>query len=135
MVALCVCNVTWASTLEGRENMGDISCSDRELRFVWYKCVNHVSLTRESSSPHWLPAVLQFPGDETEDPPANQLLDSAEDKREYSQSRNPVAYDDESNRVIFQNAEADGDRATKMDTGLIDLNVKFHCEASNDPPG
>lgn len=46
-----------------------------------------------------------------------------------------MAYDDESNRVIFQNAEADGDRATKMDTGLIDLNVKFHCEASNDPPG
>ncbi|KAI3461964.1 hypothetical protein Pfo_018627 [Paulownia fortunei] len=82
---------------------------------------------------------VKFPGDKpglTGDP-ATQTLDSAENKREHSQSRKPMVEDDD---VVFPTAELDAiaDRPTKMESGMIDLNIKphrLHGQASNDPPG
>ncbi|KAL0282583.1 UNVERIFIED_CONTAM: B-box zinc finger protein 19 [Sesamum angustifolium] len=83
-----------------------------------------------------------FPGDKpglTGDP-AMQLLDTAENKRQNSQTRKPMVGDDQLNHMVspVPKLDTDADIPTKMDSGMIDLNIKphqLHGQASNKQPG
>ncbi|KAL0432069.1 UNVERIFIED_CONTAM: B-box zinc finger protein 19 [Sesamum radiatum] len=85
---------------------------------------------------------VMFPGDKpglTGDP-AMQPLDTNENKRENSQTRKPTVGDDQLNHTVSPVAklDTDADIPTKMDSGMIDLNIKphqLHGQASNKQPG
>ncbi|KAK4411586.1 B-box zinc finger protein 19 [Sesamum angolense] len=73
---------------------------------------------------------VKFPGDKpglTGDP-AMQPPDTAENKRENSQTRKPMVRDDQLNHTVSPVAklDTDADIPSKMDSGMIDLNIKPH---------
>ncbi|KAL3525311.1 hypothetical protein ACH5RR_013683 [Cinchona calisaya] len=81
---------------------------------------------------------VEFPGDKPAhvEEPATQPLDQGENKKEYGQSYKPMVGDNQLNHKVpcipISDCSADGH--TKMETQMIDLNMKphrLHGQASN----
>lgn len=85
---------------------------------------------------------LQFQGSTSgcEEELGTQLIDSAENKREYTNSTKQIVQDEKQNleASAVPNLYSIADGPAKMDTGMIDLNMKphrLHDQASNNQVG
>ncbi|KAK6118436.1 hypothetical protein DH2020_047853 [Rehmannia glutinosa] len=84
---------------------------------------------------------IKFPGDEPglTGEPATEPLDSTENKKENSrQLRKPTVEDDRVDLTTEDQLDGIADRPTKMESGMIDLNIQPHRlydQASNNPTG
>ncbi|XP_073157313.1 B-box zinc finger protein 19-like isoform X2 [Henckelia pumila] len=74
---------------------------------------------------------VEFPGDK---PISSKGASASENKTENSQLGEPMAEDDNKQNQIVSPDDADADKPLKMDSGMIDLNMKpyrFRTQASN----